>query len=123
MRADGGRLAIVTLNVDRSYPGAPGGFDVTPSVSYADAARQIEVESLGGVQQQAWLGLATHAGVAVVVRAYADFVQRHEAAQPFVHPVDLGACLPAPGDIGLIGHHDQDEPSPPQFRARLRDTR
>jgi len=123
MRADRCRLAIVTLNVDGSHPGAPRGFDITPSVSYASAARQIEVEPLRGIQQQAWLGLATRAAVRVVVQAYADLVQRHEAAQPFVHPVDLGACLRAPGDIWLIGHHDKDEASPPQFRARLGDTR
>ena len=86
-------------------------------------ARQIEVEPLRGIQQQARPRLAARAGVAVVVRAYADLVQRHEAAQPFVHPVDLGACLLAPGDIWLIGHHDEDETSPPQFGARLGHTR
>jgi hypothetical protein len=40
-----------------------------------------------------------------------------------VHPVDLGAGLLAPGDIWLIGHHDEDEASPPQFGARVGDAR
>ncbi len=35
---------------------------------------------------------------------------------------DLGACLRAPGDVGLIGHDDEDEAGLPQVGARLGDT-
>ena len=123
MRAGRRRLAVVALDVYGGHAGTPRGFDVTPPVSHASAARQVEVEPLRGIQQQARPRLAARAAVAVVVRAYADLVERHEAAQPFVHLVDLGAGLLAPGDIWLIGHHDEDEAGPPQFGARVGDAR
>src|ERR1019366_7587650 len=66
--------------------------------------------------------LAAPAGVSIVVRAHAHLVQRHQAAQPFVHPVNLGARLRAAGDVRLIGHHDEDEAGPPQAGTGLGDT-
>ncbi len=61
------------------------------------------------------------AGVRIVMRTHADLVQRHQAAQPLVHPVNLHACLRAPGDVWLIGYDDKNEAGPPQVSAGLHD--
>jgi hypothetical protein len=122
MGAEGRRFARPALDEYRLHAGTPGGFDVTPSVTYAHAACKVEIQPLRGPQQHAGMGLAARAGVTIVVRAHKDLVQWHQAAQSLVHPVDLGAGLRAPGDVWLIGYDDEDEACPPQSGARLGDT-
>src|SRR5260370_18535069 len=122
IRLDRCRSAVVTVEMHGLLPGAARGFDVTPPVAHARAARQIEGQARRGTKQHARLGLAARAGIAVVMRAHADLVERHDAAQSFVHLVDLAAGLPAPRDVRLIGHHDEDEAGPPQVSAGFSDT-
>src|SRR5690242_367826 len=89
--ADGFALAVPAFDVDGRDPGPARGFDVAPAVADTEAARDVEPEPRGGVEQHAGFRLAAGTVVGVVVRAHHDVVEGQPLAEEVVHPVDLRA--------------------------------
>lgn len=93
-----------TLETYRSMPGITGLFVVIAAGDeshYRDSIEGLELPDpvLGGVsrQQSVLKGLEALAGAAP------DFVAIHDAARPFVKPVDIAACLAAVRVDGVDG--------------------
>jgi hypothetical protein len=88
IRPDRRSLAVALIDVDGLAPGSYPGFDVSPPVTDKEAAREIEAETAGGIQQHAGGRLAARAAVGVIVRTYIDIVDPKPADQRFVDSRD-----------------------------------
>src|SRR6266853_4463059 len=76
---------------------------------------EVQVPLEGRFYEQARLGLATRAMVALVVRADQDVIQWKSAAQQIMHPVEVAARLITAGKSGLVGRDDEHEPGRLEF--------
>lgn len=100
-------LGIVMVEEDGAAPGGRTGIDVAPAVANQKAVGQVDVVTGGSFQQQSGFRFPAIAGVAVVVPADEEIIERQGGGDGSIHPFDRSAGLVAPSDVGLIGNDDQ----------------
>src|SRR6185312_13753990 len=104
----GPSLVVAAVDEDGAAAGASAGLDVAPAVADHVAGRQVDRVGLGRLEQEAGVGLAPQAVVAVLV-ADQDGGDRHLGQEPVVHRLHHLAALGAAGDVGLIRGADEQE--------------
>ena len=121
IRRAGQRLFIASVNEHHRRTRGPAGLNVSPPVADREAARQIQIETVGRLEQHPGLRLAAIAFVRIVVRADEDSVQIELGSQRALHPLELARIEVAARDLRLIG--DADEPETGLAKALQRPPR
>ena len=99
----------------------PAGLDVPPAVPHHERIPKGKFQLLGGLFQQAGLGLSAGTTVGIVVIAGVDVGEPQLPTQPIMERLDSLPGDEAPLDLRLIGHHDQLQPGLAQEPDRLWD--
>lgn len=111
-------FSIAPVEEHGAASGAPSRLDVLPAIANHDATGQVDVPSIGSLQQQARCRFPAATPIRVVVRTDQDIVDGDQLAQPLVDRVYCAPRLTATGDVRLIGDHDEEVPRRSERIAR-----
>ena len=103
-------LSVAPIHENRTTPCAVGCLDIAPAVADEKAGGEVDPPAFRSGQQQARLRLAAIAAIGVVMEADRDLIQGQAVLQLAVHLFHGVGGESAPGDVGLVRDHDQDEP-------------
>jgi hypothetical protein len=91
---------------------------IAPTVAHQETGGQIQAVFGACLEQQARLGLAAIAPVAIVVETGENVVQRQFGPKAGVHRLDGFPRLGSAGNIGLIGDDNEQKPGAFQIQER-----
>ena len=97
------------LQQQRRAARRPSHFGVRPFIADDKRLVQVHLPFERGLQQQPGLRLAAGALVSRLMRAYQDIIQRKNAPQQVVHPIQLAPRLIPARQARLVGRGNQQE--------------
>jgi hypothetical protein len=84
------------------------GLNVPPPIANHETSLKVDIKSLPGLKEQTGFRLAAFAVVRVVVGTDKNRIDSKLSLDDRVHGVHYCDVLSPSGDVGLVGHHDEE---------------